>query len=115
MSPFPFPKRVSQFWIDCDGANQLQGADWRLRFPNTLTRHLDGVQPGEETWFTDKMATGWWAGPFDALTLKAGPHALAVAFEPTHAPNGPRLSAVYLSNDPSYRPPGFDPRVDFRK
>ena len=82
-------KRVSQFWIDCDGDKQLQGADWRLRFPCTLTRHLDGVKPG--------------------------PHTLSVAFEPAHAPNGPRLSAVYLSNDPSYRAPGFDPRVDFRK
>ena len=108
-------KRVSQFWIDCDGDNQLQGADWRLRFPCTLTRHLNGVQPGEETWFTDKMATGWWAGPWDSVTLKPGSHTLSVEFEPTHAPNGPRLSAVYLSNDPSYRPPGFDPRVDFRK
>jgi hypothetical protein len=108
-------KRVSQFWIDCDGDNQLQGADWRLRFPCTLTRHLDGVKPGEETWFTDKMATGWWAGPRDSVTLQPGPHTLSVAFEPAHAPNGPRLSAVYLSNDPSYRAPGFDPRVDFRK
>lgn len=108
-------KRVSLFWIDCDDENQLKGANWRLRFPCTLTRHLDGVKPGEETWFTDKMASGWWAGPFDSLTLKSGPRSLSVAFEPTHAPNGPRLSAVYLSNDPSYRPPGFDPRVDFRK
>jgi len=49
------------------------------------------------------------------VTLNAGPHTLSVAFEPTHAPNGPRLSAVFLSNDPSYRPPGYDPRVDFRK
>jgi len=108
-------KRVSLFWIDCDGDNQLGGGNWRLRFPNTLTRHLDGVKPGEETWFTDKMMSGWWAGPKDALTLSAGPHTLSVAFEGTHAPNGPRLSAVYLSNDPSYRAPGFDPRVDFRK
>ncbi|MHB8898311.1 MAG: hypothetical protein ACYC6Y_06150 [Thermoguttaceae bacterium] len=43
------------------------------------------------------------------------PIELRLTFEPTHAPSGPRLSAVYLSNDPSYRPPGFDPRVDFRK
>lgn len=108
-------QRVSRFWIDCDGQNPLQGADWRLRFPGTLTRHLDGVKLGEETWFTDKMVAGWWAGPCDALTLKPGLHTLSVALEPTHAPNGPRLSAVYLSNDPAYRPPGFDPRVDFRK
>jgi len=108
-------KRVSLFWVDCDGEDQLGGSNWRLRFPNTLTRHLDGVRPGEETWFTDKMVSGWWAGPFDFLSLGAGSHVLSVAFEPTHAPNGPRLSAVYLSSDPSYRPPGFDPRVDFRK
>ncbi|NUQ61123.1 MAG: fibronectin type III domain-containing protein [Pirellulales bacterium] len=108
-------KRVSLFWIDCDGRDPLRGANWRLRFPCTLTRHLDGVTPGEETWFTDKMASGWWAGPIDALTLKAGRHSLSVAFEPTHAPRGPRLAAVYLSNAPSYRAPGFDPRVDFRK
>jgi hypothetical protein len=108
-------KKVSQFWIECDGDNQLKGTDWRLRLPCTLTRHLDGVKPGEETWFTDKMASGWWAGPFDSLALKSGSHVLSVAFEPTHAPNGPRLADVYLSNDPSYRPPGFDPRVDFRK
>ena len=31
-----------------------------------------------ETWFTDKMQSGWWAGPFDALTLKAGRHSLSV-------------------------------------
>lgn len=108
-------KRVSLFWVDSDGDGQLQGSNWRLRFPNTLTRHLDGVTPGEETWFTDKMMSGWWAGPFDSLDLAAGAHTLAVAFEPTHAPNGPRLATVYLSSDPSYRPPGFDPRVDFSK
>jgi hypothetical protein len=108
-------KRVSLFWIECDGQNPLRGMDWRLRFPCTLTRHLDGVKPGDETWFIDKMQSGWWAGPFDALTLQAGRHSLSVAFEPTHSPIGPRLSAVFLSNDPSYRPPGFDPRVDFRK
>ena len=108
-------KRVSLFSIDCDGENRLRGTNWRLRFPCTLTRHLDGVKPGEETWFTDKMASAWWAGPFDSLTLGAGFHTLSVAFEPSHAPNGPRLSAVHLSNDPAYRPPGFDPRVDFRK
>jgi len=108
-------KNVSLFWIECDDGSQLQGTNWRLRFPCTLTRHLDGVKPGEETWFTDKMMSGWWAGPFDSLSLKAGTHTLSVAFEPSHAPNGPRLSALYLSSDPSYRPPGFDPRVDFRK
>jgi len=108
-------KRVSLFWFDCDGQDPLQGTNWRLRFPCTLTRHLNGVQPGEETWFTDKLASGWWAGPFDSLTLKSGPHTLSVTFEPSHAPNGPRLAAVYLSNDPAYRPRGFDPRVDFRK
>ena len=108
-------KRVSLFWIECDGQNPLRGMNWRLRFPCTLTRHLDGVKPGDETWFVDKMLAGWWAGPFDALTLLAGRHSLSIAFEPTHSPLGPRLSAVFLSNDPSYRPPGFDPRVDFRK
>ncbi len=108
-------KRVSLFWVECDGSPALQGSNWRLRFPCTLTRHLDGVKPGEETWFTDKLVSGWWAGPFDSLRLEAGDHTLTVAFEPTHAPNGPRLATVYLSSDPSYRPPGFDPRVDFRK
>ena len=56
-------KRVSLFWIECDGQNPLRGMDWRLRFPCTLTRHLDGVKPGDETWFTDKMQSGWWAVP----------------------------------------------------
>ncbi|NCO93815.1 MAG: hypothetical protein GW880_21085, partial [Armatimonadetes bacterium] len=108
-------KQASLLWIEVDGDQRVNGTNWRLRFPNTLTRHLDGVKPGEETWFTDKAASGWWAGPTDSVTLNAGPHTLSVAFEPTHAPNGPRLSAVFLSNDPSYRPPGYDPRVDFRK
>jgi len=107
-------KRVSQFWIDCDGDNQLQGADWRLRFPCTLTRQPRWRPAGEETWFTDKMATGWWAGPWDSVTLKPGPtHCRSSSNQPRA--EWPRLSAVYLSNDPSYRAPGFDPRVDFRK
>jgi hypothetical protein len=108
-------KRVSLFWIECDGRHPSNGTNWRLRFPCTLTRHLEGVKPDEATWFTDKMASGWWAGPFESLSLKPGSHALSVTFEPNHASNGPRLGAVYLSTDPSYRPPGFDPRVDFRK
>jgi len=40
---------------------------------------------------------------------------LTVGFDPAQAPNGPRLAAVYLSTDPSYRPPGYDPRIDFTK
>jgi len=108
-------KRVSLLWVETDGEQRLHGTNWRLRFPCTLTRHLGGVTPDEATWFTDKIASGWWAGPFDSVTLTRGEHTLSVAFEPTHAPNGPRLSAVFLSNDPSYRAPGFDPRVDFRK
>lgn len=108
-------QRVSLFWIECDGESPLKGSNWRLRFPNTLTRHQGGVKPGEETWFCDKMLSGYWAGPADGLRLSAGEHAFAVGFEPTHAPNGPRLSALFLSSDPAYRPPDFDPRVDFRK
>jgi hypothetical protein len=108
-------KRVSLFWVECDGEAPIKGSNWRLRFPNTLTRHQGGVTPGEETWFCDKLLSGYWAGPADALRLGPGEHTLAVGFESTHAPNGPRLSAVFLSSDPSYRPPGFVPRVDFRK
>lgn len=108
-------KNVSVFWIENDGRPHRDGVNWRLRFPQTLTRHQGGTKPGEETWFSDKVMSAWWAGPADSVDLKAGAHTLAVAFEPTHAPNGPRLAAVYLSNDPSYRPPGFDPRIDFTK
>jgi len=108
-------KNVSVFWIDSDGQAMANGVNWRLRFPQTLTRHQGGTRPGEETWFSDKAMSAWWAGPVDYLDLKGGDHSLTVAFEPTHAPNGPRLAAVVLSSDPSYRPPGFDPRVDFVK
>lgn len=106
---------VSVFWIETDGQPQAGGVNWRLRFPCTLTRHLDGTKPGEETWFTDKVMSAWWAGPVDCVSLAAGAHTLGVAFDPTHAPRGPRLAAVYLSSDPSYRPPGYDPRIDFVK
>lgn len=108
-------KNVSMFWVEADGNQRINGQNWRLRFPCTLTRHLDGIKPGEETWFSDKMMSAWWAGPFDYVALARGQHTLSVGFDPKHSPNGPRLSAVFLSNDPSYRPPGFDPRVDFRK
>ena len=98
-----------------DGRPQANGVNWRLQFPCTLTRHQGGTKPGEETWFSDKVMSAWWGGPVDHVKLTAGAHALIVAFDPTHAPRGPRLAAVYLSSDPSYRPPGFDPRIDFVK
>jgi hypothetical protein len=108
-------KQVSMFWFETDGDQRVNGTNWRLRMPCTLTRHLSGTTPGEETWFSDKMMSGWWAGPTDYITLTPGAHTLSVGFDPVHAPNGPRLAAVQVSNDPSYRPPGFDPRIDFVK
>ncbi|MBI2299382.1 MAG: fibronectin type III domain-containing protein [Armatimonadetes bacterium] len=108
-------KNVGLFWFSCSGDKRLDGTNWRLRLPCTLTRHLAGVKPGEETWFSDKMLSAYWAGPIDCVTLPAGEQTLSVGFSPTQAPNGPRLATVWLSSDPSWRPPGFDPRVDFVK
>jgi hypothetical protein len=59
--------------------------------------------------------SGFWAGPFDSLDLSAGTHTISFAFEPDHAPGGPRLAAVEHANDPSFRPPGFGPRIGFVK
>lgn len=52
-------KNVSLFYFECPGDPRLSGTNWRLRMPNTLTRHLSGVKPGEETWFCDKAMSAW--------------------------------------------------------
>ncbi|MCC7491264.1 MAG: fibronectin type III domain-containing protein [Fimbriimonadaceae bacterium] len=108
-------RTVGLLWLTAPSEQRAMGVNWRLRLPGTLPRHLNGVEPGAEIWFSDKWLAGFWAGPTDYLDLSAGTQRVGVEFEPTQSPRGPRLATVWLSSDPSFRPPGYDPRIDFVK
>ena len=49
------------------------------------------------------------------LKLSAGEHRLKVAFDPSLGEQGHWLDTFYLTNDFSFRPDGWDPRIDFHK
>jgi len=112
---FPCPRRVYYVWHATP--RWMRSAFprlHRLRWPKPSERNQLALRfrvRSHGTWMAsslgrdvvyDKMASGWWQALrlFDA---QAGSHKLSVAFEPTTLER-PRLSAVYLSNDPSYRP-----------
>ena len=66
---------------------------------------------GKTKVFTDRLATGR-----ETLALRKGRHTLRFMLDP--AVPGGRVHAVgkvWLSNDPPFRPEGFNPRADFRK
>ncbi|MCZ7649590.1 MAG: hypothetical protein M5U26_30740 [Planctomycetota bacterium] len=89
---------------------------WRLRAPGReMSSTFNPPKLGAEKVFSDRVVLGG-AGGQDVFELSAGKHTLKLSFDPTiekgqvHA-----LEQVWIVNDPSFRPPGYDPRADFGK
>jgi hypothetical protein len=56
-----------------------------------------------------------WGLTDDVLRLQAGGHTLRIAFDPSLKQEGHWLEKLFLTNDFSFRPEGWDPRADFAK
>jgi hypothetical protein len=85
---------------------------WPLRAPyRPMSRALTGGE-AQRLWFADKVR---WGLTEDVLRLPAGEHTLRVAFDPSLKQEGHWLEKLFLTNDFSFRPEGWDPRADFAK
>ena len=85
---------------------------WQLRAPYRLmSGTLVGRTEGEPRVFVDKVL----AGGKDVFTLSKGRHTVTFILDPTLGDGQHAFAEVIASNDHSYRPPGYDPRADFKK
>lgn len=95
---------------------KLDGRDigaWRLRCPfRPMTGTLAAPKGKKARVFTDRLA----AGRKDLFALAKGKHTLTLLLDAT-LPGGRvhSIGKVWVTNDPSFRPEGFDPRADFGK
>ena len=105
------PGNTSQLSVECRLDDAPLGR-WRMRAPyRPLSRALT-TGSAERLWFADKVR---WGHRADVLKLSAGEHRLKVAFDPSLGEQGHWLDTFYLTNDFSFRPDGWDPRIDFHK
>ncbi|MEX0745275.1 MAG: hypothetical protein WD118_06700 [Phycisphaeraceae bacterium] len=86
--------------------------DWKMRPPYRLMSQRLGRDAGPERVYADRLA----AAGRDIFNLEQGWREITFLLDPAigdgvvHA-----IANVWLTNDPSWRPPGFDPRADFQK
>lgn len=86
---------------------------WRLRCPfRPMSGTLSRPEPGKEKVFCDRLVSG----ERDSFKLAEGKHTLTLGLDAS-IPNGQvhAFGQVWISNDPSFRPPGYNPRADFGK
>jgi len=94
---------------------KLDGKDvgaWYIRAPyRPMSGTLARPEAGKAKVFTDRLR----AQP-GAFELKAGKHTLTLMLDPTiEKGNVHAIGKVWITNDPSWRAPGFNPRADFGK
>jgi hypothetical protein len=56
-----------------------------------------------------------WPKPRDLFKLRAGAHKLTLRMSPKIREFHHKIGAIWITNDPSFRPPGWDPQADLRK
>jgi len=97
---------------------QLDGQEfgyWTTHQPWRLNRDRE-IRPGEERWLVERVVAAkdrWGRNPRDKATLKAGKHMLTVIFPGEKAGQTPWISKFLLTNDASFRAPGYSPQFRF--
>jgi hypothetical protein len=91
-----------------------QAGVWRVRAPY---RDMDFASSGPPRIFSDRLILKLDKQPErETLALKKGGHVIRLLLDPA-APGGQvhAVRGIWLSNDPSFRPEGYNPRADFKK
>jgi hypothetical protein len=113
-APADGPETAMNVPVSLDGP--LDGkTSWRMRLPYRDIAGASGRERTEDLWFTDKVTMESDPAPLDLLKLSAGAHRLTVgmsakAKEPRH-----KIAFIWITNDLSFRPSGWDPQADFTK
>lgn len=86
---------------------------WRLRCPyRPMSGTLAKPKDGKAKIFSDRL----WLNDANEFTLAAGDHLLTLELDEKLPSNECHaIQTVWIANDPSFRPPGFNPRADFEK
>jgi hypothetical protein len=90
-------------------------AAWRMRSP---FRDMSGTRYrnwSEDLWFTDRVTMYAYPTLLDTFKLAAGPHRLTFQMTAKMKEYHHKIAFVWITNDPSFRPPGWDPQADFTK
>jgi len=84
-----------------------------MRSPSRpMSGTLARPEAGKAKVFTDRLS----ANRKDLFELPAGKRTLTLMLDPTiEGGNVHAIGKVWITNDPSFRAPGFDPRADFGK
>ena len=90
-------------------------ATWRMRSPYRDMRGPAYRLWKEDLWFVDKVTMYVWPRPRDLFRLAAGTHRLTLRLSPRMREFHHKIGRLWVTNDPSFRPPGWDPQADFRK
>jgi len=90
-------------------------AIWQMRTPY---RAMSGPRYRlwkEDLWFVDRVSMYVWPKARDFFRLSAGRHKLTLRMNPVIKEFHHKIGKVWITNDPSFRPPGWDPQADFKK
>ena len=90
-------------------------AVWHMRSPYRAMRGPSYRLWKEDLWFVDKVTMYTWPKRRDLFRLSAGRHGLTVRMSPRMKEFHHKIGRVWITNDLSFRPPGWDPQADFRK
>ena len=90
-------------------------ATWQMRTPYRAMSGPNYRLWKEDLWFTDKLSMYVWPKPRDLFRLSAGKHKLTLRMSPKMREFHHKIGTVWITNDPPFRPPGWDPQADFKK
>ena len=83
--------------------------DWQTRQPTRMGRDLEGMKV---RWFVDRIGPhARYKPPIEKAVLTAGLHTLTA----TLGEKGPWLSKLWVTNDPTFVPPGFSAQARFNR
>ena len=96
--------------------NLLDGkATWKMRTPFRQMSGTNYLVWPKDLWFSDRISMYVWPRPLDVFRLTAGKHKLALRLVPGIREFSHKISEVWVTNDTSWRPPGWDPQANFTK
>lgn len=88
---------------------------WRMRTPYRAMSGTNYLVWKDDLWFSDKLTMYTWPRTQDEFRLSAGKHKLTISLTPKMREFPHKISELWVTNDPSWRPPGWDPQADFTK
>ena len=90
-------------------------AHWTMRSPYRAMSGPSYRLWKDDLWFVDKVTLYVWPEPRDLFHLAAGRHGLTLRMSPGMKEFHHKIGRLWVTNDPSFRPPGWDPQADLNK